>query len=161
MSKPFLIAIDQGTTGSRVFCFDTAGKVLSTAYREFTQHFPKPGWVEHDAMEIWTGVCSLLAEALSKGGLDAKNAAGIGITNQRETCVVWDRKTGEPIHRAIVWQCRRTADFCEELKKRGLADEVRRKTGLVIDAYFSGTKIRWFLENVAGVRARAEKGELM
>ncbi|HMX58703.1 MAG TPA: glycerol kinase GlpK [Leptospiraceae bacterium] len=161
MSKPFLIAIDQGTTGSRVFCFDTAGKVLSTAYREFTQHFPKPGWVEHDAMEIWTGVCSLLAEALSKGGLDAKNAAGIGITNQRETCVVWDRKTGEPIHRAIVWQCRRTADFCEELKKRGLADEVRKKTGLVIDAYFSGTKIRWFLENVAGVRARAEKGELM
>ncbi|MBL8019325.1 MAG: glycerol kinase GlpK [Leptospirales bacterium] len=161
MAKDFIISIDQGTTGSRVFCFDTTGKVVSSAYREFTQHFPKPGWVEHDATEIWTGVCSLLAEALSKGGLDARNAAGIAITNQRETTLIWDKKTGEPVHRAIVWQCRRTADYCEELKKKNLADLVRKKTGLVIDAYFSGTKIRWMLENVAGARTRAEKGELM
>jgi glycerol kinase len=161
MAKPFIISIDQGTTGSRVFCFDESGSVISSAYREFTQHFPKPGWVEHDASEIWSGVCSLLAEALSKGGLDAKNAAGIGITNQRETCLIWDKKTGEPVHHAIVWQCRRTSDFCEDLKKRGLADTVRSRTGLVIDAYFSGTKLRWFLENVPGLRARAEKGEVM
>ncbi len=160
MPKDFLISIDQGTTGSRVFCYDTTGRVIATAYREFTQHFPKPGWVEHDANDIWHGVKDLLGEALVKGNLDAKNAVGIGITNQRETSVLWDRKTGEPVHRAIVWQCRRTADYCLELKKQGHEDLIRSRTGLVVDAYFSGTKIRWVLENVSGLRARAEKGEL-
>ncbi len=160
MGKPFVIAIDQGTTGSRVFCFDAQGKVLSSAYREFTQHFPKPGWVEHDANEIWNGVRDLLKEAIDKGRLNAADAAGIGITNQRETAVIWDRKTGEPIHHAIVWQCRRTAKRCNELKSQGHEDLVRKKTGLVIDAYFSGTKFEWLLNNVDGARARAENGEL-
>ena len=160
MGKPFIIAIDQGTTGSRVFCFDEHGAVLSSAYREFTQHFPQPGWVEHDANEIWAGVRDLLGEAVRSGGLDAKDAAGIGITNQRETSVIWDRSTGEPIHHAIVWQCRRTAAVCDTLKAAGHADLVRKKTGLVIDAYFSGTKFAWILDHVSGARARAEKGEL-
>ncbi len=160
MAQEFLLSIDQGTTGSRVFCFDLNGQVLASAYREFTQHFPKPGWVEHDANEIWSGVSALLKEALAKGGLDPKKALGIGITNQRETTVVWDRKTGAPIANAIVWQCRRTSARCEDLKKQGHADLVRTKTGLVIDAYFSGTKFEWLLDNVPGARARAEKGEL-
>ena len=160
MSDEFIISIDQGTTGSRVYLFDLNGDVITSAYREFTQHFPQPGWVEHDAREIWTGVSSLLGEALGKANKDPNKAIGIGITNQRETTVLWDRKTGAPVHNAIVWQCRRTADFCQSLKDGGHADTVRAKTGLVIDAYFSGTKIRWLLENVDGVRARAEKGEL-
>lgn len=159
MSQPFLIAIDQGTTGSRVFCFDTKGQVLASAYREFTQHFPRPGWVEHDAEEIWNGVETLLGEALEQGKLKASEALGIGITNQRETTVVWDRKSGKPVHHAIVWQCRRTSARCEELKKQGHQAMIREKTGLVIDAYFSGTKFEWILDH-AGVRDRAEKGEL-
>ncbi|MCB1324175.1 MAG: glycerol kinase GlpK [Spirochaetales bacterium] len=160
MAKDFIIAIDQGTTGSRVFCFGKDGAVISSVYREFTQHFPKPGWVEHDAEEIWQGVRDLLGQALEKGGLKASEAAGIGITNQRETAVVWERSTGKPIHRAIVWQCRRTSDRCEELKKQGHEELVRNRTGLVIDAYFSGTKYEWILNQVSGARARAEKGEL-
>lgn len=156
----FLIAIDQGTTGSRVYCFDSSGAVLASAYREFTQHFPKPGWVEHDANEIWNGVRDLMTQAMQQGGLNPKDAAGIGITNQRETSVIWDRATGEPIHNAIVWQCRRTASVCDQLNAAGHANAVRAKTGLVIDAYFSGTKFAWILDNVSGARGRAEKGEL-
>ena len=157
--KGFLISIDQGTTGSRVFCFDTSGKVISSAYREFTQHFPQPGWVEHDGDEIWQGVSDLTAEALKKGELSAKDALGIGITNQRETAILWDGQ-GRPVHRAIVWQCRRTSKRCKELQDAGHADRVRAKTGLVLDAYFSGTKFRWILDHVEGAHERARKGEL-
>lgn len=161
MAKPFIITIDQGTTGSRVFLISERGEVISSAYEEFTQHFPRPGWVEHDANEIWTSVSRLLGKALDSSGLKAADAAAIGITNQRETTVVWERATGKPIHNAIVWQCRRTADYCEQLKKEGKADVFRNKTGLVLDAYFSGTKIKYILDNVSGARARAEKGELL
>ena len=150
--KEYIMALDQGTTSSRCILFDHAGKIVTMAQKEFTQIYPQPGWVEQNPREIWSSQMSVAIEAMANIGASSKNIRAIGITNQRETCVVWDRKTGEPVHRAIVWQCRRTSDFCEELKKRGLADEVRKKTGLVIDAYFSGTKIRWFLENVA-VRA--------
>lgn len=161
MAKPFIITIDQGTTGSRVFLISERGEVISSAYEEFTQHFPRPGWVEHDANEIWTSVSRLLGKALDSSGLKAADAAAIGITNQRETTVVWEKATGKPIHNAIVWQCRRTADYCEQLKKEGKADVFRNKTGLVLDAYFSGTKIKYILDNVSGARARAEKGELL
>jgi len=161
MSDEFIIAIDQGTTGSRVFCYDTNGNPISSAYREFTQHFPQPGWVEHDPVEIWNGIEQLLHEALDRKNLNASNAIAIGITNQRETVVVWDRNTGEPVHRAIVWQCRRTSRYCEELKAAGHEPMIHDKTGLYIDAYFSGTKIHWILENVPGARARAENGELI
>lgn len=160
MQKSFIISIDQGTTGSRVFCFDAAGKILSSAYKEFSQHFPEPGWVEHDAMEIYNGVVVLLNEAVKKADLNLKNASGIAVTNQRETVVMWDRKTGLPIHNAIVWQCRRTADICETLKNNGHSKIIHEKTGLVIDAYFSGTKIQWLLNHVSGIKARAEKGEI-
>lgn len=160
MAKPFIITIDQGTTGSRVFLISERGEVISSAYEEFTQHFPRPGWVEHDAEEIWASVSKLLGKALESSGLKAADAAAIGITNQRETTVVWEKGTGKPIHPAIVWQCRRTADYCEQLKKEGRADVFRDKTGLVLDAYFSGTKIKYILDNVSGARARAEKGEL-
>ena len=156
----FIMSIDQGTTGSRVFCFDTSGNVISSAYKEFTQHFPKPGWVEHDAEEIWSGVQELIGEALQKGKLNGKDCQAIGITNQRETVVVWDHSTGKPIHNAIVWQCRRTSSVCQGLKGKGYETTIRKKTGLVIDAYFSGTKIAWILDNVNGARSRAEKGEL-
>lgn len=161
MAKPFIITIDQGTTGSRVFLISDRGEVISSAYEEFTQHFPRPGWVEHDANEIWASVSKLLGKALEGSGLKASDAVAIGITNQRETTVVWEKGTGKPIHNAIVWQCRRTADYCEQLKKEGKADVFRNKTGLVLDAYFSGTKIKYILDNVAGARARAEKGELL
>jgi len=160
MAKPFIITIDQGTTGSRVFLISDRGEVISSAYEEFTQHFPRPGWVEHDADEIWSSVDRLLTKALESSGLSAADAAAIGITNQRETTVVWDKATGKPIHRAIVWQCRRTADFCESLKKAGKAEIFRKKTGLVLDAYFSGTKIRYILDNVDGAQKQAEQGEL-
>jgi len=160
MKKPFIIAIDQGTTGSRVFCYDTNGRVIISSYREFTQHFPRPSWVEHNTDEIWEGVQKLIEEAIAKSGLNPSDALGIGITNQRETTVIWDRKTGQQVHNAIVWQCRRTADICEELKKQGHTELVRSRTGLVIDAYFSGTKIRWLLDNVPGLKTRAEKGEV-
>ena len=156
----YVLAIDQGTTGSTVLVIDKDGAVAGRGYSEFTQHYPQPGWVEHDAAEIWTVTSKVIGAALGDAGIKATEVAAIGITNQRETTVVWDRKTGEPIHNAIVWQCRRTADFCDELKERGLADSVRDKTGLVIDAYFSGTKVKWILDHVDGARARAAAGEL-
>jgi len=156
----YVLAIDQGTTGSTVLVIDKGGAVAGRAYSEFTQHYPKPGWVEHDAAEIWEVTVKVIEAAIGDARIKPAELAAIGITNQRETTVVWDRKTGEPVHNAIVWQCRRTADICDELKKRGLENKVREKTGLVIDAYFSGTKIKWILDNVAGARERARAGEL-
>jgi len=156
----FILALDQGTTSSRAIIFDHKGKVRSVAQREFKQIFPKSGWVEHDPNEIWSSQASVAAEATVKLGINGKNIKAIGITNQRETTIVWDRKTGEPVYNAIVWQDRRTAPFCEQLKADGHEDKIHSKTGLVIDAYFSASKIRWILDNVEGVRDRAEKGEL-
>ncbi len=161
MATPFIITIDQGTTGSRVFLISAKGEVLSSAYEEFPQYFPRPGWVEHNADEIWASIERLLARAVEASGLKISDAAAIGITNQRETTVVWDKKTGTPIHPAIVWQCRRTAAYCDALKKEGKADLFRSKTGLVLDAYFSGTKIKYILDNVSNARTRAENGELL
>ncbi len=161
MGTRFIIAIDLGTTGNRVFCFSEQGLPISSAYREFTQHFPKPGWVEHDAEEIWDSVSALIPQAISRGSLDPSDAIAIGITNQRETSLLWDRTNGRPIHRAIVWQCRRTADICNELKKAGHEEIFRATTGLVIDAYFSGTKVKWLLDNVQGARTLAESGKLL
>jgi glycerol kinase len=160
MKKNFILALDQGTTSSRAILFDRAGAIKSSAQREFTQHYPKPGWVEHDANEIWSMQAGVLAEATAQAGIDARDVAGIGITNQRETTVVWDRATGEPICHAIVWQDRRTAEFCDQLKKEGLAGEIQKKTGLVLDAYFSGTKLKWILDNLSGARRKAEAGKL-
>src|SRR5581483_8957029 len=159
MSK-LIMAIDQGTTGTRTYLFDHAGQVVGSAYQEFTQYFPKPGWVEHDAQEIWTSVEETGRRALRSAGAKRSQIAGIGITNQRETTVLWDRKTGKPIHRAIVWQCRRTAHRCDELNRQGKAGLFLKKTGLVLDAYFSGTKVEWLLQNVPGAARRAAKGEL-
>jgi glycerol kinase len=159
--KSYLIGIDAGTTGIRTFCFNDKAKVISSAYQEFKQIFPKPGWVEHDPEEIWTKTVKLIKQAVSGGGLSLKDAVAIGITNQRETTVIWDKKTGKPIYNAIVWQCRRTSDFCGELKSQHLEDLFRKKTGLVIDAYFSGTKIKWILDNVKGARSKAESGDLL
>jgi glycerol kinase len=156
----FVLALDQGTTSSRAIVFDVRGGVAAVDQHEFTQHFPKPGWVEHDPHEIWETQLRAARGALGKAGARASDLAAIGITNQRETTLLWDRKTGEPIHRAIVWQSRQTADLCAELRGRGLEDEVRRRTGLVIDAYFSATKIRFILDAVPGAQARAERGEL-
>ena len=155
------MALDAGTTSNRCILFDRRGQVCSMAQREFTQIFPKPGWVEHNANEIWATMHSTAIEAMSKVNARADDIAAIGITNQRETAIVWDKATGEPVCNAIVWQCRRTAEYCDELKAKGLTETIRAKTGLVIDAYFSGTKIRWILENVPGARERAEKGELL
>ncbi|UJH66254.1 glycerol kinase GlpK [Allomuricauda sp. SCSIO 65647] len=157
----YILALDQGTTSSRAVIVNRKGTIVSVAQKEFTQIFPKPGWVEHDATEIWSTQAGMAAEAVSKKGLDATQIAAIGITNQRETAVVWDRSTGEPVYNAIVWQDKRTADFCDELKKRGKTDLIRNKTGLVIDAYFSATKVKWILDNVEGARERAEAGELV
>lgn len=157
----YILGIDAGTTGIRIFCFDKKGKVISSAYEEFEQIFPKPSWVEHNPMEIWEKTEKLLAQAIKKGGLDPKNAKSIGITNQRETAVVFEKETGKPIYNAIVWQCRRTSDICQELKDKNLESEFRSKTGLVIDAYFSGTKIKWILDHVQGSRERAAKGEVV
>ena len=156
----YILALDQGTSSSRAIVFDHDGNVCSTAQMEFTQHFPQPGWVEHDPMEIWASEAAVIAEAISKIGINGKNIAAIGITNQRETTIVWDAETGKPVHNAIVWQDRRTAAYCDELKARGLTDKIREKTGLIIDAYFSGTKIKWILDNVPGARERAEAGKL-
>jgi glycerol kinase len=156
-----LLAIDQGTTGSTALVVSTEGETLGRHTREFPQHFPKPGWVEHDPAEIWSSVEAAVTGALAAAGIDGSRIAAIGITNQRETTIVWERKTGRPIHNAIVWQCRRTAEACDELKADATrAQRVREKTGLVIDAYFSGTKIAWLLDNVTGARKRAEDGEL-
>ncbi len=159
MSK-YILSLDQGTTSSRAIVFNEKGEIISVAQKEFTQIFPQPGWVEHDAIEIWDTQFLVAVEALHKVNLKATDIAAIGITNQRETTVVWDRNTGKPIYNAIVWQDRRTASFCDDLKANGHADLIKHKTGLVIDAYFSGTKVKWILDNVAGAREKAAKGEL-
>ena len=156
----YILALDQGTSSSRAIVFDHEGHILSTAQQEFTQHFPQPGWVEHDPMEIWSSEAAVIAQAISQIGINGMDIAAIGITNQRETTIVWDAETGAPVHNAIVWQDRRTSAFCDELKARGLVDRIREKTGLIIDAYFSGTKIKWILDNVPGARERAEAGKL-
>ena len=158
--EQYILALDQGTSSSRAIVFDRDGNVRSVAQKEFTQHFPKPGWVEHDPKEIWSSEASVIAEAITALGINGKDIAGIGITNQRETTIVWDAETGEPVYNAIVWQDRRTSAFCDQLKAQGLVDRIREKTGLIIDAYFSGTKIRWILDNVPGARARARAGKL-
>ena len=159
--KKYIMALDAGTTSNRCILFNEKGEMCSVAQREFHQHFPKPGWVEHDADEIWASMLGVAVEAMSMIGAAAENIAAIGITNQRETAIVWDKNTGEPVYHAIVWQCRRTARYCDLLKERGLTDSFRKKTGLVIDAYFSATKIRWILDHVPGTRERAERGELL
>ena len=161
MTKKYVLALDQGTTSSRAILFDRHGKSAGVAQKEFTQIYPKPGWVEHDAMEIWGTQSGVARELLETSGVRPEEIAAIGITSQRETTVVWEKATGKPIYNAIVWQCRRTAAICDELKAQGLEDYVRENTGLVIDAYFSGTKVKWILDNVPGARERAKKGELL
>ena len=160
MPASYILSLDQGTTSSRAILFDHNGAIRQMAQKEFRQYYPQPGWVEHDAEEIWSSQYGVLAEVLAKGNVTTKDIAAIGITNQRETVIVWDRVSGRPIHPAIVWQDRRTAGYCDELKAQGLEKMIRERTGLVIDAYFSATKLRWILDNVPGARARAEKGEL-
>ncbi len=160
MNKRYILALDQGTTGSRAFLFDSKGAAVASAYQEFPQYFPKPGWVEHDTEEIWASCVVVIKGVLGKSRVSPGQIAAIGITNQRETTVLWDRKTGKPVHRAIVWQCRRTADICQWLRAKGLEKLFRNKTGLVLDAYFSGTKIRWLLDHVPGLRQRAQKGQI-
>ncbi len=157
----YMMALDSGTTSNRCILFDRAGRIVSVAQREFTQYFPQPGWVEHDANEIWATLLGVAVEAMQMAGAAAADIAAIGITNQRETTIVWDKATGEPVHHAIVWQCRRTSEYCDELRARGLTARFREKTGLVLDAYFSATKLHWLLENVPSVRERAAKGELL
>ena len=157
----YVMALDAGTTSNRCILFNEKGEICSVAQKEFTQYFPKPGWVEHDADEIWSTQLGVAVEAMSKIGASAEDIAAIGITNQRETAIVWDKITGEPVYHAIVWQCRRTAQYCDELKEQGYTDFIRKKTGLIIDAYFSGTKIKWILDHVEGARERAERGELL
>ena len=157
----YVMALDAGTTSNRCILFNEAGKMCSVAQREFKQYFPKPGWVEHDADEIWASQMGVAVEAMSMIGATAEDIAAIGITNQRETTIVWDKNTGEPIYHAIVWQCRRTSEYCDSLKEKGLTGQFRDKTGLVIDAYFAGTKVKWILDHVEGARKRAEKGELL
>lgn len=158
--KKYILALDQGTTSSRAIVFDHNGQICSVAQKEFTQYFPKPGWVEHNPNEIWSSEASVIAEAISAIDINGLDIAAIGITNQRETTIVWDIDTEEPIYNAIVWQDRRTAEYCDKLKAQGLVDKIRQKTGLIIDAYFSGTKIKWILDNVPGARKRAEMGKL-
>jgi glycerol kinase len=158
--EKFILALDQGTTSSRALLFDKAGKIRAAAQKEFGQIFPQSGWVEHDPNEIWSSQVSVIAEAMSKLGINGNYLAGIGITNQRETTIVWDKKTGNPVYNAIVWQDRRTSAYCDELKERGMVKTIRDKTGLVIDAYFSGTKVKWILDNVKGTREKANRGEL-
>ena len=160
MEKKFILALDQGTTSSRAIVFDHNGHIKSVAQKEFTQYFPQPGWVEHNPNEIWSSQASVIAEAISAIDINGLDIAGIGITNQRETTIVWDIDTEEPIYNAIVWQDRRTSEYCDELKAQGLTEKIHKKTGLIIDAYFSGTKIKWILDNVPGARKRAEMGKL-
>lgn len=160
MSNEFILAIDQGTTSSRAIIFNKKGEIVDIAQKEFTQYYPQSGWVEHDAMELWSSQISVISEVITKADIKLEMIKGIGITNQRETTIVWNRKTGKPIYHAIVWQDRRTADFCEEIKSRGLEDFIQQKTGLLIDAYFSASKINWILKHVEGARELAEKGEL-
>lgn len=161
MEKKYILALDQGTTSSRAIIFDKDGQIIKIAQNEFTQYYPKPGWVEHDPMEIWGTQSGVASQVLETAGIRPEEIAAIGITNQRETTVVWDKTTGRPVYNAIVWQCRRTAGLCDELKERGLEGYIRENTGLVIDAYFSGTKIKWILDNVEGARERAERGDLL
>ncbi|MCI9584286.1 glycerol kinase [Clostridiaceae bacterium] len=157
----YVMALDAGTTSNRCILFNEKGEMCSVAQKEFTQYFPKPGWVEHDADEIWSTQLEVALGAMNQIGATSADIAAIGITNQRETTIVWDKVTGEPVYHAIVWQCRRTSEYCDSLKDKGLVDTYREKTGLVIDAYFSGTKLKWILDNVEGVRERAERGELL
>ena len=157
----YIMALDAGTTSNRCILFNEKGQIRSMAQREFTQYFPKPGWVEHDADEIWASQLGVAVEAMNMIGASAKDIAAIGITNQRETAIVWDRHTGVPVYHAIVWQCRRTAEACDALKERGLTEKYKKKTGLIIDAYFSATKIKWILDHVPGARQRAENGDLL
>jgi glycerol kinase len=159
--EKYILALDQGTTSSRAILFDKEGKIVHTAQREFHQLFPQPGWVEHNPNEIWGSILACIATVLSEAGIEAKQVAGIGITNQRETTVVWEKDTGKPIYNAIVWQSRQTADICEQLKEKGYNELFHKKTGLLIDPYFSGTKIKWILDHVEGARERAKKGELL
>ena len=160
MSK-YIMTLDEGTTSARTIIYDKKGNMISVAQKEFTQYFPKEGWVEHDAQEIWSTQMGVAQEALLRANLTFEDIDSIGITNQRETAIVWDKNTGEPVYNAIVWQCRRTAEYCDGLREQGLSDMIRKKTGLLIDPYFSATKVRWILENVPGARERAEKGELL
>ncbi|MEP1141859.1 MAG: FGGY family carbohydrate kinase, partial [Balneola sp.] len=160
MPKDFILSIDQGTTSSRAILFNSEGEVKHVAQKEFKQHFPQDGWVEHDPIEIWETQKKVIEEVVTKYADKGRSLAGIGITNQRETTVVWDKKTGKPVYNAIVWQDRRTADYCDELRKEGWSDKIQQKTGLVLDSYFSGTKIKWILENVDGAKEKAEQGKL-
>ena len=161
MGENYMMALDAGTTSSRCILFNQKGEICSMAQQEFTQHFPKPGWVEHDPLEIWETQKKVMLQAMEKLQITAKQVAGIGITNQRETAILWEKESGRPICNAIVWQCRRTAKMCDELKEKGYEEMIRRKTGLPIDPYFSGTKIRWMLDSVEGAREKAEKGEIL
>ena len=158
-SQPqYILALDQGTTSSRAIIFDKEGRQVTAAQKDFEQFFPKAGWVEHDPIEIWTSQASVATEAITKAGITAAQIAGIGITNQRETTILWDRESGKPLYNAVVWQDRRTSAYCNQLKDQGYAETIREKTGLIIDAYFSATKIKWILDNVEGAREKAEKG---
>nr|WP_087991180.1 glycerol kinase GlpK [Bacillus subtilis] len=159
--ETYILSLDQGTTSSRAILFNKEGKIVHSAQKEFTQYFPHPGWVEHNANEIWGSVLAVIASVISESGISASQIAGIGITNQRETAVVWDKDTGKPVYHAIVWQSRQTSGICEELREKGHNDVFREKTGLLIDPYFSGTKVKWILDNVEGAREKAEKGELL
>lgn len=159
--KKYILSLDQGTTSSRAILFNKKGEIVHSAQKEFTQHFPKPGWVEHNAQEIWGSILAVIATCLSEADVKPEQIAGIGITNQRETAVVWDKTTGKPIYNAIVWQSRQTVEICDELKEKGYSEMVREKTGLLIDAYFSGTKVKWILDNVEGAREKAENGDLL
>lgn len=161
MEKSYMLALDQGTTSSRAILLNKSGEIVHIAQKEFTQYFPKPGWVEHNANEIWGSILAVIASCLLEAGVKPEQIAGIGITNQRETTVVWDKKTGEPIYHAIVWQSRQTSEICDDLKQQGFEDTFKKKTGLLIDPYFSGTKVKWMLDHVEGARERAEKGELL
>src|SRR3954469_23435767 len=157
----YILALDQGTTSSRAIVFDKKGSIVSVAQKEFQQFYPQPGWVEHDPMEIWSSQVAVATEAIVKAGLKPSDIAAMGITNQRETTIVWDKETGKPIYPAIVWQDRRTASYCDELKQQGLEQKIREKTGLVIDAYFSATKLKWILDHTDGARKKAAEGKVL
>ncbi|MDU6249082.1 MAG: FGGY family carbohydrate kinase, partial [Paeniclostridium sordellii] len=159
--KKYMMALDQGTTSSRAILFDKEGNLVATSQKEFTQFYPKPGWVEHNPMEIWGSQSGVMREVLETNGIKPEQVCGIGITNQRETTIIWDKNTGKPIYNAIVWQCRRTSQICDELEAKGYKEKIKEKTGLILDAYFSGTKIKWILDNVEGAREKAENGELL
>ena len=161
MSKKYVLALDQGTTSSRAILFDETSSIIAVAQKEFTQIFPKPGWVEHNADEIWATQIGVVTEVVAKAGISHKDITAIGITNQRETTVVWEKATGKPVYNAIVWQSRQTMEICDAIKAKGLEPMFKKKTGLVVDAYFSGTKVKWILDNVEGARAKADKGELL